>query len=133
MKPQHFVILAILAAVSTVLAITSYAANNTWSPGSVSGARMLPALSSNAATIAAIELRQGAKILTVEKADGGAWRLKERGGYPVAADKVRALMVSLAEADLAQNSLGLACPQNNHGRAGHINGNGCRSRSVIES
>jgi len=102
MKPQHFVILAILAAVSTVLAITSYAANNTWSPGSVSGARMLPTLSSNAVTIAAIELRQGAKILTVEKADGGAWRLKERGGYPVAADKVRALMVSLAEADLVE-------------------------------
>ncbi len=89
MKPKHFVILAILAAVSTVLAITSYAANNTWSPGRVSGARMFPALASNAGTVAAIELRQGPKLLTVEKGDGGAWRIKERGGYPVPADKVR--------------------------------------------
>lgn len=102
MKPMHFVVLAILAAVSTAIAITSYAANNTWSPGGVAGARMFPALASNAGMVAAIELRQGPKVLTIEKAEGGPWRLKERGGYPVPADKVRALMVSLAEADLVE-------------------------------
>jgi hypothetical protein len=62
---------------------------------------MFPALASNAGNVAAIELRQGTKQLTIEKADSG-WRLKERGGYPVPADKVRALMVSLAEADLVE-------------------------------
>jgi hypothetical protein len=129
MKPKHFVILAILAAVSTVVAITSYAANNTWSPGRVSGARMFPALASNAGSVAAIELRQGPKVLTVEKADGGAWRLKERGGYPVPADKVRALMVALAEADLVEAKTRVA------DRYGLIDleeptGAGAKSRSV---
>jgi Domain of unknown function (DUF4340) len=103
MKPMHFVVLAILAAVSTAVAITSYAANNTWSPGQVAGARMFPALAANAGTVAAIELRQGPKVFTIERADGGgAWRLKERGGYPIPADKVRTLMLGLAEADLVE-------------------------------
>ena len=44
MKPMHFVALAIVALVSVALAITTYAANNTWSPGRVAGARMFPAL-----------------------------------------------------------------------------------------
>jgi hypothetical protein len=43
MKPMHFVTLAIVALVSTALALSTYAANNTWSPGRVAGARMLPA------------------------------------------------------------------------------------------
>jgi len=101
MKPMHFVTLAIVALVSVALALTSYAANNTWTPGRVTGARMFPTLASNAGNVAAIEVRQGTKQLTIEKADNG-WRLKERGGYPVPADKVRALMVSLAEADLVE-------------------------------
>ena len=129
MKPMHFVVLAILAAVSTALAITSYAANNTWSPGRVSGARMFPALASNAGTVAAIELRQGPNVLTLEKAEGGHWRLKERGGYPVPADKVRTLMVSLAEADLVEAKTRVA------DRYGLIDleeptGAGAKSRSV---
>jgi hypothetical protein len=101
MKPMHFVTLAIVALVSVALALTSYAANNTWTPGRVTGARMFPTLASNAGNVAAIEVRQGTKQLTIEKADNG-WRLNERGGYPVPADKVRALMVSLAEADLVE-------------------------------
>jgi hypothetical protein len=129
MKPMHFVTLAIVALVSTVLAITTYAANNTWSPGQVSGARMFPALASSAGTVAAIELRQGPKVLTIEKADGGAWRIKENGGYPVPADKVRALMVALAEADLVEAKTRVA------DRYGLIDleeptGAGAKSRSV---
>ena len=129
MKPKHFVILAILAAVSTAIAITSYAANNTWSPGQVSGARMFPALAANAGAVAAIELRQGPKVLTLEKAEGGPWRLKERGGYPVPADKLRTLMVALAEADLVEAKTRVA------DRYGLIDleeptGAGAKSRSV---
>ena len=66
MKPKHFVTLAIVALVSVALALTSYAANNTWTPGRVTGARMFPALASNAGNVAAIELRQGTKQLTIE-------------------------------------------------------------------
>ena len=129
MKPMHFVTLAIVALVSTALAITTYAANNTWSAGRVAGARMFPALAANAGTVAAIEARQGPKVLTIEKADAGPWRLKERGGYPVPADKVRALMLSLAEADLVEAKTRVA------DRYGLIDleeptGAGAKSRSV---
>lgn len=107
MKPKHFVILAILAVVSSVAAIASYAANNTWSQGRIAGARLFPSLVSNASKITALELRQGPAVLTMERKDG-AWRLKERDGYPVIAEKVRALMVSLAEADLVDAKTRLA-------------------------
>jgi Domain of unknown function (DUF4340) len=109
MKPMHFVTLAIVALVSTALALSTYAANNTWSPGRVAGARMFPALKDTAGTVGTIELRQADKVLTLEKTEGGGpWRLKERGGYPVPADKVRALMVNLAEADLVEAKTRLA-------------------------
>jgi hypothetical protein len=101
MKPMHFVVLAILAVVSSVAAITSYAANNTWNEVKVTGARMFPALVADAGKVAAIEVRQGDKTLTLERKDG-AWRVKERDGYPVLTDKVRTLMVNLAEADLVE-------------------------------
>jgi hypothetical protein len=102
MKPMHFVTLAIVALVSTALALTTYAANNTWTPGRASGARMFPALAADAGSVATIEVRQGPKVLTIDKTESGPWRLKERGGYPVPAEKVRALMVALSEADLVE-------------------------------
>jgi nitrogen fixation protein FixH len=101
MKPRHFVVLAILAVVTTVAAIAAYAANNTWVQAPVGGARAFPSLAASSGNVAAIEIRQGEKTLTIERKDN-AWRIKERGGYPVQIEKVRALMVNLAEANLVE-------------------------------
>src|SRR5262245_56735162 len=99
MKPMQFVVLAILAVGTTVAAIAAYAANHTWVAAPVGGVRAFPTLDSNAGKVAAIEIRQGDKTLTIERKDN-AWRIKERGGYPVQSEKVRTLMVNLAQADL---------------------------------
>jgi hypothetical protein len=101
MKPMHFVVLAILAVVSTIAAIAAYAANNTWSDAPVGGAKAFPALAKKAGEVAAIELRQGEKAVTIERQDA-VWRFKERAGYPVMIEKVRALLVNLAQADLVE-------------------------------
>ena len=60
-----------------------------------------PSLAAQSARIAKIELKQGDKTLTLAR-DKEAWTLADRGGYPVKADAVRALLVKLAQAELVE-------------------------------
>jgi hypothetical protein len=101
MKPETFVYLAIAAALSVLFAVVSYASNNQWSQVRVSGEKLLPALSTDASKIASIELRQGDSVMTLEKT-GANWGLKDRDGYPVDFAKLRALLVSLVEAEVTE-------------------------------
>jgi len=101
MKPKHFILLAIAAIVTSLLALTSWALNDTWSKGTLAGTRLFPSLANDAGKVAAIEIKQGATTVTLQKT-GNGWSIKERGGYPAEADKVRALMLPLAQADLVE-------------------------------
>ena len=65
---------------------------------------MLPELARQASSLGSIEFTKGGDKLTLERA-GEQWKLKERGGYPVQADKVRALVVQLADAKLVEPRL----------------------------
>ena len=100
-KPQHFVALGAATVVALVVAAVLHASSNQRSPGAVEGRAVLPELSRQANAIAAIELTKGGTKLTFERA-GEQWKLKERGGYPVQGDKVRALVVQLTEAKLVE-------------------------------
>lgn len=101
MNAKQFVLLAIAAVASTFLALGSYTLSEQWSQGTVAGSKMLPSFGSDAAKVAALEIKQGANTLTLEK-KGNAWGIKERAGYPADTEKVRALMVRLAQADLLE-------------------------------
>ena len=48
-----------------------------------------------------IEIKQGDKTLALAR-DKDGWPLSDRGGYPVKADAVRALLVKLADAELVE-------------------------------
>ena len=101
MKPKQFVLLAIAAAVSSLLAIASWLLQNQWSSGLVAGSRLLPAFAADAGRVASLEIKQAGTTLTLEKT-GAVWGVKERAGYPADAEKVRALMVRLSQADLLE-------------------------------
>lgn len=101
MTPKAFVYLAIAAAFSLLFAIVSYASNNQWGTGKVSGDKLFPALVSDASQIALVEIRQGDDTVVLER-KGGSWAVKSREGYPAEPAKVRALLVGLAEADLTE-------------------------------
>jgi hypothetical protein len=101
MRPKQFVLLAIAAIVSSLLALASWTLGNQWSEGRLAGSRLLPSFEADAGKVAALEIKQGASTLTLEK-QGNAWGIKERAGYPAEIDKVRSLMVRLSRADLLE-------------------------------
>ena len=102
MKPTSFAALAVVTVLAMVVAIATYGAQNRWSQVKVSGASLAPNLAAQASRIARIEIKQGEKSLTLAR-DTDAWTLADRGGYPVKADAVRALLVKLAQAELVES------------------------------
>jgi hypothetical protein len=101
MKPTSFAALAVATVLVLAVAIAAYGTQNRWSQAKVSGASLFPNLPAQSPRIARIELKQGEKSLTLAR-DKEAWSLADRGGYPVKADAVRALLVKLAQAELVE-------------------------------
>jgi len=61
----------------------------------------MPSLASRGKDLAAVQILQGDKSLTLQR-QGDAWALKERDGYKVLPEKVRTLVVQLANAQLVE-------------------------------
>lgn len=101
MKPRTIAELGIVALVAVVVAASTYVSQNRWSQAKVGGAALFPALPSQSAKIARIELRQGDKKLALERKDQ-SWVLADQGGYPAKVEPVRTLLVRLSEAELVE-------------------------------
>lgn len=101
MSPKLFLALAALALGTLIAAVTSYAVNAPWSRLASGGVKLAPALGSDAARVATIEVRQGDRALTLKRTEQG-WGVAERGGYPASVDKVRTLLRAIADAELLE-------------------------------
>ncbi len=101
MKPTHFAALATAAGLSLIAAIVIYSARAPWSASTAGTGKALPNLQSDAGKVARIVVTQGGKTTTVEKS-GDQWLVKNQGGYPASADKVRALLTALSDAKLLE-------------------------------
>jgi hypothetical protein len=101
MAPKSFVYLAGLAALSVLLALVTFAANNRWSRGPVGGERLMPMLENAIGQVAEVTIRQGDTTLVLER-KGGSWELKSSGGYPADVAKVRTLLVALGQAEMLE-------------------------------
>jgi hypothetical protein len=100
-KPRQFTILAAVAIVSLLLAGFLYASSNRWSQGRVAGQILAPDLARRINSVAAVEITQGDKSVTLQRS-GEQWTLKERDGFPANAEKARALVLQLASAELIE-------------------------------
>lgn len=100
-KPHQFVGLAGATAISVLLALGLYASGNRWSAGKVEGEPFLPELAQKINVASAIEITQGGQKLTLDRV-GERWVVRERGGYPAKPDAARALLVTLAQAQLIE-------------------------------
>lgn len=98
-QPKHFTALAAVTLLSVLAAATLYASANRFAPGRIEGQPLVPELASAVNNVGAIEVTQGDKKLTIERA-GEQWKIKERAGYPANAEKARALVLQLASAQL---------------------------------
>ena len=101
MKPDHFAALGAAALVSLVLAVVSYSSHVPWTEP-LKYAKLFPALEKDAGKVSAIEISQADSKVNLERKDT-AWVLKERDGYPANADKVRALLLALQDAELVED------------------------------
>ena len=99
MTPRLFTGLTFAAVGSLLLAAVVHTQADTWVSGTPSGAKLLPSLQRDMPRLAAITVKQGGQSVTLER-KGEAWSLKDRGGYPVQGDRVRALLVKLADAEI---------------------------------
>jgi hypothetical protein len=100
-KPQQFTVLAGVTIVSALLAAIVYGSANRYSQGRIEGQALASDLRTRINTASAIEIVQGDKKLTLERS-GDQWKLKDRAGYPVLAEKARALVLALSSADTVE-------------------------------
>lgn len=103
MQPRQFNILALSAVISLVAAGVVHSSYNSWNDDVVTGQRLFPTLERQGDATGHIFIQKGEEKLTLKKsADGKVWSLVERDGYPVDANKVRKLVVSLGQAELIE-------------------------------
>lgn len=103
MQPKQFNMLALSAVISLIAAGVVHSAYNSFNVEIVSGQRLFPSLESKGDQTSRIAIQKGSAKLTLQKsADGKAWSITERDGYPVNPAKVRELVVKLGQAELVE-------------------------------
>jgi len=101
MTPKHFTALAAAAALCLVAAVLIYSSSTPWTEATPHGVALFETLRRETPKIARIEIEQGDNKLTLTH-NGQDWLLKERENFPASPEKVRALLVSMANADLVE-------------------------------
>ncbi len=101
MKPKTFVMIALAAVASGVAAVAVYSTNNQWDQGQIGGEALVPGLATGKPFNALVVSRDG-KTLTLESKPDNNWTIKERSGYPADGNKIRALLVKVALAELVE-------------------------------
>ncbi len=99
MTPKLFTGLAITAVASLVLAAVVHNSSDTWDPGVAEGEKLFPELAANAERAKSITLRHNKDTLALER-QGDTWTVKSADSYPAKAEKVRALLLQLNNAEL---------------------------------
>ena len=100
MKPKTFANLGIVAIASLVTALLLYSAAQPWSKAAAGGP-LFATLNRDAAAVGRVTISQGDARLTINKA-GERWVVQERNDFPASTEKVRAMLLALSEANLAE-------------------------------
>jgi len=100
-KPQQFVVLALATLVTLVVSVALYSSSYRFASGRIDGTSVLPRIAQQEKQIAAIEIVQGDKKLTLQRA-GDVWRVAERDGYPASPARIRELMTALTDLQLVE-------------------------------
>lgn len=101
MNARTFVLTALSAVATSAAAVLAYAWNQPFTQSTISGAKLVPVLAAGSARVGSVVIAQGDKTLTLEAKDEKAesWSVKEAGGFEAEPDRVRALLVKLAQAE----------------------------------
>lgn len=101
MTPRQFAALAAAAALSLLAAIAVYSARVPWTGTAAGTGKLFAGLATDASKVARVAITQGGKTAVIEKV-GEGWQIKSQDGYPASAEKVRTLLIALADAELVE-------------------------------
>lgn len=101
MSPKAFAALAVATGVCILLALGAVLSRDRPVTSIETSGPLFPDLIQHANEAAAVRVTSADGQLTIER-KGNDWVLKERGGYPVDSDKVRALVLGLAGLELVE-------------------------------
>lgn len=96
MKPKTFIAFAVVAVVSVAAAGIAVSRQPGFETADVAGSRLFPDVLDKVNTVAAVTVEQGDKHVTLHRQQD-SWGLVERDGYPVRTDKVREVILGLAQ------------------------------------
>ncbi len=103
MTPRAFLVLAVLTLVTLLGAAATLLTQPEPARIEVEGRLALPDLAPALDRVARIEIvTADGEVTLIRDADAGAWRVEQRAGYPADAQKVRGLLVRLADLRLAE-------------------------------
>jgi hypothetical protein len=93
--------MAVTAIAASAAAVFAYAWNQPFTETVATGTKLVPGLAAGTARVGAIVIGHGGKTLTLETKDekGELWTVPEAAGFPAEPDRVRALLVKLAQAE----------------------------------
>lgn len=97
MNRKAFLILAVLAVVAVIGALMT-ATDDSATEQAAAGQRLFPGLMDRVNEVEAVVLQTPVGPFTLQRAESG-WTLPERGGWSARGDKVRALLLGLAQAE----------------------------------
>lgn len=99
-------VLATLAAagigVALVATLVGGGGSSSAPAGGGASAALFPTFNTDVAGLTSLRIVRGDVTTTIAKAESGAWSIAERDGYPADPEKVRSLLVSLADARIAE-------------------------------
>lgn len=95
-----FLILAGLAGVGVVVA--ALVLRTPEHKAAMAPTPLAPALTDRINTVTSVEVRTRGTSFTARRRDDGSWVLENRGGYPVPIEKIRPLLVGLAQLELIE-------------------------------
>lgn len=99
MSPKTFTTLALTSIGALVLAAVLHASANTWLSQAAIGDRLFPVMTRDIARANLVTVMQGDKSIQIEK-KGEDWFLKDRGGYRANPERMRPLLLRLANAEI---------------------------------
>lgn len=101
MSPRNLSIMAVVTAITVILAAAALFSQGDIVTADRSMERAFPDLVSRANDVAEISVTDSDGTATIRR-DGESWGLMERGGYPVETERVRRVVLSLTEARLVE-------------------------------
>jgi hypothetical protein len=101
MQQRHLIVLVAATIVLVAAAVFAVASGDRGVSRAAPGERAFPALAAKLGDVTSVAITRNGSTLTMIR-DGDSWLMSEKGNYPANADKIRQLVLALADLSLVE-------------------------------